>query len=195
MPLPGEESHDAMTSRARMPLDAYLTKHPDYRTSAVLMVLYPVNEVVHTLIIERPAYEGIHSGQLALPGGKTEPEDSGPMQTAIRETMEEVCVRIQESDILGALTPLYIPPSNFLVYPFVAWLDSRPEFVPDQHEVQSILEVPLSLFADPKVKSRKRIHIGRNTFIEAPCYLLGEHVLWGATAMMFSEMESVLKGQ
>ena len=156
-----------------------------------MMLLYPVDGMVHTMIIKRPSYDGIHSGQLALPGGKKEDEEQ-PVHTAIRETLEEVGVSISVRDILGELTPLYIPPSNFLVHIFVAWLNDRPHFVPDAHEVDKILEVPLTMFLDPLLKSRRRILIGNNTFIDAPCYIVGEETLWGATAMMFSELESLL---
>lgn len=193
--LPGAEAQDQMTSRARMPLQAYLEKHPDYRTSAVLMILYPYNDTIHTVIIQRPSYEGIHSGQLALPGGKTEEGDESPVHTALRETMEEIGVNVQEDNLLGALTPLYIPPSNFLVHTYVAWMDDRPDFLPDEREVESVLEIPLTTFLDPEVKGRRRIYINENTSVEAPCYILGEHVLWGATAMMFSELEAILRGK
>ena len=193
--LPGAEAQDAMTSRARMPLEVYLQKNPDYRTSAVAMLLYPLNDIVHTLIIERPAYEGVHSGQLALPGGKTEAEDRDAIHTAIRETREEVGVLLDRSQILGALSPLYIPPSNFLVLPFAAWLNEQPKFTPDTREVAGLLEVPLHTFLDESIKSRRRIPVAKKTFIEAPCYLINGKVLWGATAMMFSEIEQILNGK
>ncbi len=180
-----------MSSRARLPLQAYLDKHPDYKTSAVMMLLYPVDGMVHTMIIKRPSYDGIHSGQLALPGGKKE-QDEKPVHTAIRETIEEVGVSVSVQDVIGELTPLYIPPSNFLVHPFVAWMNEQPQYVPDDREVDIILEVPLSTFLDEQLKTRRRIPIGVNTFIDAPCYVLGEETLWGATAMMFAEIEAIL---
>jgi 8-oxo-dGTP pyrophosphatase MutT (NUDIX family) len=192
LPLPGGEAQDAMTSRARLPLQVYLDKHPDYRISAVMMLLYPLEGAVHTMIIKRPSYDGIHSGQLALPGGKKEHEEE-PVHTAIRETLEEVGVSVSVQDVIGELTPLYIPPSNFLVHPFIAWLTEQPQFVPDAREVDKILEVPLSTFLDEQLKSRRRIHIGTNTFIDAPCYVIGEEMLWGATAMMFAEVEALLR--
>ena len=195
LPLPGAAAQDGMSSRVRMPLEAYLEKNPGYKTSAVLMLLYPIDRVVHTMIIRRPSYEGIHSGQLALPGGKKDEEDADVLATALRETKEEVGVVVQTNDVIGKLTPLYIPPSNFLVHPFVAWLDARPRFTPDPREVDVILEVQLSAFIDPAIKARKRIYIGTNTYIDAPSYVLGENNLWGATAMMFAEMEAILEGK
>lgn len=184
-----------MSSRVRLPLEDYLGKNPNYRTSAVLMLLYPIDRVVHTMIIRRPSYEGIHSGQLALPGGKKDESDEDEMATALRETYEEVGVALDSSFIIGKLTPLYIPPSNFLVHPYVAWLDERPTFKPDPREVDIIIEVPLYTFILGDVKARKRIYIGSNTFVDAPSYVLGENNLWGATAMMFSELEAILNGK
>ena len=146
------------------------------------------------MIIKRPSYDGIHSGQLALPGGKKE-QDEQPIHTAIRETLEEVGVSVSTQDVLGELTPLYIPPSNFLVHPFVAWLSHAPAYVIDEREVDILLEVPLTTFLDEQLKTRRRIHVGVNTFIDAPCYVIGEETLWGATAMMFAELEAVLNGQ
>jgi hypothetical protein len=81
------------------------------------------------------------------------------------------------------------------VHPFIAFLDERPEFIPDELEVESLLEVNLSLFLDEEVKQRRRITVGDNMFLEAPCYVIGDKILWGATAMMFSEMESILRGE
>lgn len=193
-PLPGALAQDRMSSRVRLPLEVYLEKHPDYRTSAVLMLLYPVDRVVHTLIIRRPSYEGIHSGQLALPGGKKDEADPDAVRTAIRETKEEIGVDVPEENIIGELTSLYIPPSNFLVHSYIAWMDERPQFIPDPREVDVVIEVPLSTFIDPSIKARKRIYIGANTYVDAPCYVLGENLLWGATAMLFSEMEYILEG-
>ena len=95
-PLPGDAAQDKMTSRARLPLETYLENHPDYRSSAVMMLLYPVNGNVHTMIIQRPDYDGIHSGQLALPGGKADEADVSLRQTAMRETQEEVGVIITD---------------------------------------------------------------------------------------------------
>lgn len=175
-----------------MPLQSYLDKNPGYRTSAVMLLLYAVDDSVHTMIIKRPSYDGIHSGQLALPGGKSE-RDEKPVHTAIRETLEEVGVSVSVQQVIGELTALYIPPSNFLVHPFVAWLNERPAFVADAREVDKILEVPLSTFLDEQLKTRSRIQIGTNTFVDAPAYMIGEETLWGATAMMLAEMEAVLR--
>jgi 8-oxo-dGTP pyrophosphatase MutT (NUDIX family) len=193
--LPGHKAQDRMSSRSRLSIQEYLERNPDYRTSAVMLLLFPSGDSISSLLIERPSYEGVHSGQLALPGGRSEETDEDIVHTAIRETFEEVGVRVLREQVIGPLTPIYIPPSRFLVHPFVAFLNERPEFIPDEREVESLLEVNLSLLLDEEVKQRRRITIGDNMFLEAPCYVIGDKILWGATAMMFSEMEAILRGE
>ncbi|MGL5892774.1 MAG: NUDIX hydrolase [Bacteroidia bacterium] len=191
-PLPGEDAQNRMTSRELKPVEHYLRENPNYRRSAVLMTLYPHKGEIHTLLIKRPSYQGVHSGQLALPGGAEEPEDRSPAHTALREAYEEVGLGASPEQMLGALTPLYIPPSNFLVRPFMLQLSERPIWKPSADEVESLLEIPLRTFLDQQIKERRKITIGNGMTIEAPCYIIEENILWGATAMMFSEMEVLL---
>lgn len=192
-PLPGHAAQSMMTSRARISTEEYLQQNPNHRNSAVLMLLFPLNGTIYTALIRRPSYEGMHSGQLALPGGKKEDTDKTVLHTAIRETEEEVGIKIPEENILGKLTPVYIPVSNFLVNPFVGKLNERPQWMPDKHEVESVLEFPLDYLFQHELKERRRISIGKNMFIDAPCYMIDGQVLWGATAMMFAELEALLK--
>lgn len=193
-PLPGQSSQEPMNARARVSTEKYLANNPTHRSSAVLLSVFPHEGTIYTALIRRPAYEGTHSGQLALPGGKVEQDDISLAQTALRETQEEVGVKLSEENIFGALTPIYIPVSNFLVHPFVAKISERPIWIPDKHEVDAIIEFPLSQLLDASLKDRRRIHIGKNMFMDVPCYIIDGQVLWGATAMMFSELESILRG-
>lgn len=155
-------------------------------------MVYPSAGVPTTALIVRPEYEGVHSGQLALPGGRFEEPDESLEMTALRETLEEVGVEVPRTQVIGQLTPIYIPVSNFLVQPFVAVLDQRPVFIPDPAEVGDVLEVPLGLFLQPEIKTTKSIRINETANIIAPCYMINEHILWGATAMMFSEFEALI---
>lgn len=192
-PLPGEDAQNRMTSRGRRPVEDYLREYPNHRRSAVLLPLYPHQGEVYTMLIKRPAYDGVHSGQLALPGGAEEPEDGSPEQTALREAFEEVGLEAHQGQLLGPLTPLYIPPSNFLVRPFMMQLHERPEWKPSPDEVEAVLEIPLQVFLDQSIKDRRKIAIGNGMSIDAPCYIIEGNVLWGATAMMFSEVEVLLE--
>jgi 8-oxo-dGTP pyrophosphatase MutT (NUDIX family) len=191
--LPGEAAQHLMTSRARISTKEYLAQNPNHRNSAVLLPLFPHEGTIYTALIRRPSYDGMHSGQLALPGGKVEEGDRSLTHTAIRETGEEVGIKIPEETILGALSPVYIPVSNFVVHPFIAKLDQRPNWIPDAHEVDEVIEFPISFLLDASLKERRRITIGKNMFIDAPCYIIHGQVLWGATAMIFSELESMLR--
>ena len=194
-PLPGELAQNRMTSRARISTGDYLAQRPAHRTSAVLLPLVPHNGTIYTALIRRPSYDGMHSGQLALPGGKSDETDASPLHTALREMKEEVGVELDESSVLGALTPVFIPVSDFLVHIYVAHLPAKPGWQPDPREVESVLEFPLSLLDDHNVKTRRKITINQNMFIEAPCYVIDGQVLWGATAMMFSELEALMAGE
>jgi len=191
-PLPGEGAQNRMSSRARVSTADYLKQKPDHRTSAVFLPLFPHEGTIYSALIRRPSYDGLHSGQLALPGGKTDEGDASAEHTALRETKEEVGIEVNEKNILGKLSPLYIPVSNFLVHPFVGKLDAKPNWIPDKHEVDEVIEFPISLLFDPAAKDRRRILIGQNMFIDAPCYIIHGQVLWGATAMIFSELEAIL---
>src|ERR1044071_6755845 len=109
--LPGEAAQHRMSSRARISTAEYLQKNPNHRNSAVLLPLFPYEGTIYTMLIRRPSYDGMHSGQLALPGGKVEEGDASLTFTAIREMEEEVGIRVPEANVLGALSPVYIPVS------------------------------------------------------------------------------------
>lgn len=191
-PLPGEPAQNLMTSRARVSTEDYLLQNPDHRISAVLLPLYPMNGEIFTTIIRRPVNSGMHSGQLALPGGKAEETDESLQHTALREMEEELGVRLTEHQIVGRLTSVYIPPSKFLVHPFVAWMEEKPVWVPEENEVHEVLDIPLSMLYSKSAKDYRRIQVGKSLFIDAPCYSFKGETLWGATAMMFSELEVLL---
>lgn len=180
--LPGEEAHLRMAPTFRGTFDR--TDEP--LRAAVLALLYPLNGAIHLVFIKRNEYDGPHSAQVSFPGGAWEEEDKSLEHTALRETREELGIR-EEIEILGSLTSLHIPVSNFMVYPFLGWLDMPPEFEPDSTEVQYVIEVSLSKLLDP-VNSQSETLYHHNQTIEAPYYRAGEEKIWGATAMMLSEV-------
>lgn len=131
-----------------------------------------------------------HSGQLSFPGGAEEPGDHGDLlTTALREYREEVGVSVHTSHVLGPLTPLYIPPSQFWVHPFVAWSSTTPAFLLQASEVAEVLLLPLE---DLPLAGQSwpfhEVHVGNRTWKTPGCEL-GEHILWGATAMMVAELK------
>ncbi|GAB4136488.1 MAG: CoA pyrophosphatase [Bacteroidia bacterium] len=191
--LPGAHAQNAMSSRARLSVEDYLRDNPQHKKSAVILPVFRKAEIFYTALIKRPVYDGVHSGQLALPGGKYEEQDESIEYTALREFEEEVGIRLHASQLIGKLSPVYIPVSNYLVQPFVAYLDHSPQWLANPDEVHSILEFPVHTILNPEIKSRKRIEVGKNRFVDAPCYIIQGDILWGATAMMFAEFEHILR--
>jgi 8-oxo-dGTP pyrophosphatase MutT (NUDIX family) len=193
LPLPGEEAQYRM-SRWRLHSTAeYLKQYPNHRESAVALLLWPEADTYRTVLIRRPEYEGAHGGQMALPGGQKDPSDCNLLDTAIRETREEIGVELGADQILGKLSPLYIPVSNYLVQPWVALLEQRPVFHPDPAEVSALLDFDLSLLLLPDtLKSSMRV-LGNGLKAETPYYDIEGSEVWGATAMILSELAAVLE--
>jgi len=143
--------------------------------------------------MRRPDYSGIHSRQISLPGGKFEKTDRDLVETAIREAKEEVGIEPSAVNIIGTLTPLYIPPSNYIVTPVAGWSEHRPEFIRDPREVEEIIEISLADFLDDRNIKTKRIKLFLGLSTNLPCYYIGGNIIWGATAMMLSEFRTILK--
>jgi 8-oxo-dGTP pyrophosphatase MutT (NUDIX family) len=193
-PLPGITSHLKMAPRHRVEeFSSFASIIPLARNSAVLILLFPVNGNLKTVFIQRSVYEGIHSGQISFPGGKHEKSDKDFEATALRETFEEIGVGPDKIEIIAQLTDFYIPPSNFLVKVFVGYSSQQPVFTPDHKEVQSILEVDIDDFYDSRNIADKEFYsTSRKTTVNAPCFLVNGMEIWGATAMMLSELLDVL---
>jgi 8-oxo-dGTP pyrophosphatase MutT (NUDIX family) len=184
--LPGKDVQYRMAPSARNP-DMALPKNDLLRrNSGVLILLYPFKNDVKIVFIKRACSGGPHSGQIALPGGKHEAIDKNLIQTALREAVEEIGVNHDDIIVLGTLTSLFIPVSNIAVLPVVGWCDHRPDFIKDNVEVDEILEINLNHLADLKNKMVKKIRV-HDFEIDAPCYMINDYCIWGATAMIMSE--------
>jgi 8-oxo-dGTP pyrophosphatase MutT (NUDIX family) len=158
------------------------------RLGGVLILLYCVDEELHVVLTRRPDYEGVHAGQVSCPGGRREPPET-LAATALRETHEEIGVLPAQVELLGELTSLYVMPSDFEVHPFVGRYigPGRPRFVPDTREVAAILEVPLRLLLDPATRAEEEMELRGGLRMEVPFFRVGQHKVWGATAMILSE--------
>lgn len=179
----------------RPDLAEVLQRVPPPRESAVLVLFHPRNGEVHTLLMLRPTYDGVHSGQVAFPGGKREPQDVDLRATALREFAEETGGDSSGFAVLGELTRVFIPPSNALVTPVVAWADTLGALQPDPHEVEQLIDVPLSELLRADLMRRQRLFIkalGREA--EVPYWDIQGQVVWGATAMMIMELRELLGG-
>jgi len=170
---------------------------PDDATVAcVLVLLFPKNDNWHFTLIQRVSHKkDRHSGQISFPGGRLEEDDKSLLAGALREAEEEVGVARDEINVLGKLTQLYIPVSNFLVHPFVGFLEKMPEFVSQPSEVDSILEIPVAELNKKENKKTRDISGGKNIILKnVPYFDFEGKVVWGATAMMLSEFEWVVFG-
>lgn len=161
------------------------------RQSAVLLYLFPSGSDWRIVLMKRPDYDGVHSGQISLPGGRLEAGETH-RQAALREFREETGVRVEDSRLLGQLSSLFIPPSNFLVNPFVAYGAAQPKYVPDPLEVQQIIELPVSRLLDDAAVKQGRVPLSGGGWTETPYFDVSGHVVWGATAMILSEFKILL---
>ncbi|MBP6016693.1 MAG: CoA pyrophosphatase [Candidatus Promineofilum sp.] len=159
------------------------------RLGGVLILLYCADDQLHVVLTQRPDYDGVHARQISCPGGRHEPPET-LRETALRETWEEIGIPPTDVELLGELTPLYIMPSDFEVYPFVGVYTGtgRPRFVPDMREVAAILEVPLLLLLDPATRAEEEMELRGGLRLPVPFFRVGERRVWGATAMMLSEL-------
>jgi 8-oxo-dGTP pyrophosphatase MutT (NUDIX family) len=189
-PLPGVDAQYMMAPKGRRSAVRDSGSEQASKVSSVLILLFPDNSgKAQTVLIKRPMNSGVHSGQIALPGGKHENSDLSYQHTALREAHEEIGVPANEVDVVGALTELYIPASNFLVHPFVGFIKHSPQFQINQYEVDSIIPVHLTTLLS--------MNAGNEPFLtsygthHAPCYYLENHKIWGATAMILAEFRSL----
>jgi 8-oxo-dGTP pyrophosphatase MutT (NUDIX family) len=181
-----------MAASLRMP-PGFKPDMKSARIGGVLIALYPDNGQIRTVLMKRPDYKGTHSGQVSFPGGKQELHDPDITATALREAREEVGMPVEQVKILGKLSELYIPASNFLVHPVVGVLDSAPELVPDAHEVERILLPELAHFFKEDIIKETSITVSHGLTLRAPYYDVDGQVVWGATAMILSEFTQVLR--
>jgi 8-oxo-dGTP pyrophosphatase MutT (NUDIX family) len=194
-PLPGEDAQLLMAPSIRRKMSTYKFDELNPKISAVLALVYPNAKLEPTMVLTlRQSYPGVHSGQISFAGGKKDDDDVSLKHTALREAREEIGIPEEEIQVLAELSNLYIPPSNFLVYPFLAYTDHTPSFITDETEVASIIEFnPLQLINE-EIKDRMIIekHPSGNN-VTAPYYQIHEHKVWGATAIILSEIEAIIK--
>jgi 8-oxo-dGTP pyrophosphatase MutT (NUDIX family) len=165
------------------------------RDAAALVLVYPFNQLPHLLLTVRGSGLRKHTGQVSLPGGSVDADESIE-SAALREASEEVGVPPAAVRLLGRLTPLQIPISGYMLHPVVGLVESRPAFRRDEWEVARILEVPLSRFHDPGIvrrRTRTREFGGKTVDIEVPYFDIDGEQVWGATAMVLAEFLAVVE--
>jgi 8-oxo-dGTP pyrophosphatase MutT (NUDIX family) len=192
-PLPGPDAHLKMAPQPRPGRTPTLALPSDCREGGVLILLYSRAERLYFVLTRRTETVRSHKGQISLPGGKREGSES-LIQTALRETCEEVGVPPDGTEVIGRLSKLYVSASNYCIHPFVAHRQIPPTFRPDPVEVAEVLEVPLFTLLDPSI--RKVEHWSASQFDaprRVPFFAIESQVVWGATAMILSELATLLE--
>jgi len=195
IPLPAETSQFKMSPPFRRELiEEYKERMKQAKRAGVMALFYPSNSMeTHLALILRKTYNGVHSAQIGFPGGKYEAIDKTLMHTAIRETWEEIGVLSHQIEVVKQMTEVYIPPSNFYVQPFIGISTQKPKFIKQDEEVEDIIEVPLTHFLDETNVVIKSVTTSYKVKKDVPAFELNGHVVWGATAMMLSEIKDILK--
>jgi 8-oxo-dGTP pyrophosphatase MutT (NUDIX family) len=190
--LPGVNAHLRLAPEIRVN-DLKFGITPDHAIeSAVLIILYPYKNRLYTVVILRNEYDGAHSGQISLPGGKSEESDIDFEHTALREAEEEIGIIPSQMEILGQLSRFYVRPSNFVINSYIAYCAQRPEFHPDATEVQRIIEIDIFNEINQDKIVNKTITFKNRMQVNAPGFEVGGEYMWGATAMIFSELIQIL---
>ena len=190
-PLPGWDIHQEYIPVSGFPNIEYNTDK-ELRKGAVLICIYEEGDGLHTVLIERTPDSSPHSGQIAFPGGKYEDFDGNQVTTALREANEEVGIDTNKLNVLGCLSSIQIPVSGFTVLPVLAWYDGYPELTASPDEVASLIRVPL----DELLNSKDMVDItARGYQIKTAAFKAGEHIVWGATAMVIGELKEMLNGK
>lgn len=186
--LPGVEAHLNIAPKHRQKDIMNAGLRNNGVKSSVLILFYEKEGTFQLVFIRRPYYAGVHSGQISFPGGRWEKTDKSLYHTALREAREEVGIYPEKVKYAGKLSDLYIPPSNFLVSPFVGIYKGICEFEPDPAEVAEIVEIPFSFFLKPESLTHVDITIRGSELISTPAFVYDENIIWGATAMILNEL-------
>ena len=189
---PGTEVQWQMASSDRMVRNFPRTPGPDAMVAAVLILLFPDKGTIHTVLMQRPDYKGIHGGQISFPGGKKEPSDIDIIHTAVREANEETGVKHEDISVINTLTPLFIPVSNMIVTPVVGWTKYKPDFRHHPDEVVFLFDAEISRLLDPLIVRTKPMEI-HGEMINVKYFDYNGNVIWGATAMMLHELLIIIR--
>ncbi len=187
-PLPGFNAQLQMAPTYRMNDLLNTEHHRNAVKSSVLILFFEKNEEFYIPFIKRPIYNGVHSGQIAFPGGRWETTDKSMYHTALREAREEIGIKTEKVSLIGKLTDLYIPPSNYIVSPFTGIYHSADTFIADPTEVAAIIEIPFSFFLKSDSRKEATLKLSNGQQITTPSFNFNNEIIWGATAMILNEL-------
>lgn len=190
--LPGQAAHARMVPGNRPTLPD-VEGDNSYRKSAVMALMYPYKDQIQLLYIQRPTYEGHHSGQIAFPGGKMEDVDHNLKDTALRETHEEIGISPDRIEVLGEISPVVIPVSKYIVHPFVGWMNELPPLTLQKEEVAETLHFGIHYLLDASNEVQRPVSVSNGLKMNVPCFEFDKRIVWGATALMTSEIAHLLR--
>ncbi len=186
------KSHKKLAPALRLRYTDEIIAKKKPRDAAVLILVYPNNkQELSILLTKRADYNGTHAAQISFPGGKKEKKDNSLLQTALREAKEEIGIQPNKLKFIKELSKTYIPPSNFWVHPFVFTTDERPNFKLN-YEVDRIIEFPLSELINPLTLQSKTLSTSYMQNVNVPCFKHKNEIIWGATAMILSELKDLI---
>jgi len=189
--LPGIKAHSKL-----LPPGRRLKTNDDelllVKMSSVLLLLFPEGEQLYICLTKRPQTMKHHPGQISFPGGKVEKDDLSAEMTALREAREEVGIDHDKIEILGKLSDLYVEVSQFSIQPFLAWADQKPDFLVDFGEVEKLILFPVSDFVANEIISEIELETVTGS-LQVKYYPYDGEFIWGATAMILSELIEILK--
>ncbi len=191
--LPGFRAHQKLMPMGRQRADIELHEVPTAKQAAVCITLEQRDKQWCIPLIRRNTYPGVHSGQISFPGGKLEKNET-PLQAAKREYEEELGIQSTQLQRLGKLSNVYIPPSNFYVYPYLFYNPEPSTPQPDATEVEEVLYLPVNELLAENSITQKSIQVKNQTW-DVPCYLCKGHVVWGATALILVELAEMIQGE
>lgn len=167
-------------------------KTENTRKAAVMAIVSPINDIAHLTLIVRSKYDGAHSGQVAFAGGKWETADTSLLDTAYREVEEEIGVAKNCLKFSRALTPLYVPVSDFRVYPYLAYSKNKLNYIPQQSEVDQVITLPLATLFSENALKKTSIKLNDNVNVEVPAFVVNGYTIWGATSMILNELKQII---
>ncbi|MDT8412590.1 MAG: CoA pyrophosphatase [Vicingaceae bacterium] len=190
-PLPGIKTHLEAAPHRKADVDELAKKQA--RQSGVLILFYEKNFTLHTVLIERAINNSTHSGQIAFPGGKKEEHDADLIETALREANEEIGIVREHVEVIGKLTDVFIPVSNFLVAPVIGFIDYTPTFTLQISEVYDVVEVEVQTLIHPNTFQQQTVKLSDGVQLKVPCFVVNKQIVWGATALMINELRYLIK--
>ncbi len=192
--LPGSIAHEYLAPEHRKDMMKLVPDQNKALPSSVMILFFPDYDGNPTLVFtKRVEYKGVHSGQISFPGGKAEKFDKNIFDTAFRENEEEIGIPRKQISIIGSLSELYVPPSNFIIYPVVGAMEEEPIFKPDALEVAEIITVPFSFFLKDSSIGNYTVVTSDMMTLPVPGFMINGNLIWGATAMILSELIQVAK--